>query len=159
MKNQSEFPLVIVPRRTLRQANSMMSSTGWHLPKEAFGDMGPINVNDMIDFEMKDYVYFLDHVATRADLIAGLALLSPFADDALSRAEVMSDDEFVEFKKLLPAERQSSLSDGANILPERYLVLVLPERFLAALMLNERAGCSLGMTMLRIMEYEQDNPD
>ncbi len=123
---------------------------GWGVSPELFGDVG-VNI---YDFQAHNYVYFLDHVTSKEELIRGLRELSPLADDALDVAEKMDDRAFARFKHALKRERSPVYGDGRNSMPLRYGVLLLPRRFLEALPLTEEYDVSLGVVLIRIMEKQ-----
>jgi hypothetical protein len=107
----------------------------------------------MTDFEMDHYVYFLDHVTTREELVKGLEELSPFADDALLIADWMNDQEFLEFSEILPLYRESVRSGREDVsMPEKYDALLLPELLLHALRVAPEASVSLGVALIRLWE-------
>ena len=122
----------------------------WKVSPELFGDVG-VNI---YDFQAHNYVYFLDHVTSKEELIRGLRELSPLADDALDVAEKMDDRAFARFKHALKRERSPVYGDGRNSMPLRYGVLLLPRRFLEALPLTEEYDVSLGVVLIRIMEKQ-----
>lgn len=100
--------------------------------------------------EMSQYVSFLDKVNPLEDLVRGLAELSPFADDALVVAKSMTEGDFCTFKLALPFERRGDESK----MPERFGSILLPDRFIPAIFLSEKAGAPLGATLVRILEVE-----
>jgi hypothetical protein len=126
------------------------------------------------DFELSDYVEFLDKVSSREDLLRGLRQLDPFVDDALASAEAMTDEEFPAFKAALAIERQINFprdnSDQLelklsidpwlegqipeSIMPEKFHPLCLPARFLESKTIADRAAISLEVAMERIYEGE-----
>jgi hypothetical protein len=124
---------------------------GWSLFRELFGDFGV----DIYDLEMENYNYFLDHVKSLAKLISGLEELSPLADDALEVATQMSEQEFYDFKRALARERGLSERDetGTTLSPA-YMRLVLPDRFLTALLIASEANVALGVALIRLIEHE-----
>ena len=129
---------------------------GWHLSPRLFDyDVG----SDIHDFEMSSYVYFLDHVRSKEDLLQGLHELSPLADDALAVAERMSDQNFIDFKLALIREKQIT-SGGLTLescMPKRFDHLVLPKRFLKVLLsgIPEKFEVCLGVALVRCVELEE----
>ena len=148
------------PRRNLKQMSRLMFGDFPILSKELFGpDNQSWPGNDgvgrpaLVDFEMENYVYFLDNVPSPERLVEGLALLSPFADDALDVAEAMTLQDFAAFKLALPHERRIAAGDVVSSrMPERFAPLLLPEQFPLPMMITEKAATSLGVTILRTME-------
>ncbi len=102
------------------------------------------------EFEMSDYVYFLDHSESRAELLKGLTELSPFADEALEVAHSMSESDFSDFKLALPSERRGE----GGTMPQKYVSLLLPTRFFPALLLARKLATTLGTTLVRLCEVE-----
>ncbi|MBI2033958.1 MAG: hypothetical protein HYT13_02575 [Candidatus Liptonbacteria bacterium] len=113
----------------------------WVLSCELFGEG-----LDVDDFQEDNYTYFLDHVTSKEELVRGLRELSPLLDDALDVAEQMDDKAFTEFKLALKRERDD--------MPSRYLVLLIPKRFLEAMLIAKEFKVCLGVCMIRIMEDE-----
>ena len=109
-----------------------------------------------IDFEMIDYVKFLDDVQSLEDLIAGLAELSPFADDALDVAESMTVHDFAVFKLALIHERRvsSALYDGESKMPHRFVDIVLPSQIFRASYVAQESRVSLGVALIRLLEVK-----
>ncbi len=100
--------------------------------------------------EMSQYVSFLDKVSSLEDLVRGLTELSPFADDALVVVKSMGESDFCTFKLALPSEHRGD----ERKLPERFGNILLPDRFIQAIILSEKAGAPLGATLVRILEGE-----
>jgi len=104
-------------RTSFQQAQSKMWGDRGPLPPDLFGvmhDEERHDTNAMIDFEMRDYVFFIDHAQSLSDLVKGLVILSPFADDALAIAESMSEADFEEFKQALLLERRAAKEGGSG---------------------------------------------
>jgi len=121
----------------------------WSLSGNLFGDVGV----DIWDFEIDNYIYFLDNIRSLEDLLRGLHELSPFADDALEVAKGMNAQNFYEFKLTLAYERRQEDSK----MPEKYYALVLPKWFSPyALLLAEKAIVPLGATLIRLLDSEDD---
>lgn len=126
------------------------------LPKPLFGVATSnewFDVVPMVDFEISNYTHFIDNVPSLEKLIEGLALLSPFVDDALDIAESMQESDFCTFKLALPRERKAATGEGSSCMPESFVQLLLPDRFLGALLLGG-SGASLGVALIRMMEVE-----
>jgi len=119
---------------------------GWSLPTELFGDMGA----DIYNFEVDNYTFFLDNVKSLNQLVEGLQNLSPLADDALSIAKKMKEQDFLIFKKVLQYERK--MEDSR--LPNKYLSLVIPQKFILANSLAEEYKVPLGAALIRVIELE-----
>ena len=100
--------------------------------------------------EMSQYVHFIDNIRSRNELIRGFKALSPFADDALAVAKGMTEQDFWSFKLALPSERRG---EGGKM-PECFGTLLLPDRFLGAISLAEKAATPLGTALVRILETE-----
>lgn len=100
--------------------------------------------------EMSQYISFVDNVSSLEDLREGLGELSPFADDALAVAQSMTESDFCNFKLALPFERRG---DGSKT-PRYSGAILLPERFVPAVLLAEQAGAPLGATLIRLLETE-----
>ena len=98
--------------------------------------------------------YFLDNVLSREDLIEGLALLSPFADDALDIAKVMSSRDFAVFKLALPKERRAALGEIQSAMPQKFFNLLVPDEFMFPSMRSKEFGVSLGVMLWRSMEIK-----
>lgn len=108
---------------------------GWSLPL-------PLFYNDdsysgcIYDFEIGNYISFLDNVKSLQDLIQGLRELSPLTDDALSVAEGMNDNDFIYFKLALIKERQNSKLNNnfeqPNVMENKYLPILIPTNFIPA---------------------------
>ena len=117
--------------------------------KELFG-----NVPDC-DFELSHYARFINRVGSRDNLICGLKELDPFVDDAFAVAEMMSEEDFREFKAALVHERNLKQDpDGQSIMPPRYYPIVIPERFITAQIIAEKFDTTLEVALLRIMQTE-----
>lgn len=125
---------------------------GWHLPSKLFGDVGA----DIHDFRTDNYTYFLDHVCSLEDLQEGLRCLSPLADDALRVAESMKLQDFYRFKRSLVYERQE---DRRSSMLRKYYALVLPLRFVHAIMVAERTYVPVGTALIRLAELEDTVKD
>ena len=111
----------------------------------------------LVEFEMVDYIWFLDHVSSPADLIEGLEELSPFADDALDIAISMTELDFITFKLVLAIERRVAESgEGESKMSKLYHNLLLPNRFIEALSLAEKARTSMGLALYRMIEVEDE---
>jgi hypothetical protein len=126
------------------------------------------------DFELSDYIEFLDKVSSREDLLRGLRQLDPFVDDALASAEAMTDEEFPVFKAALVVERRIKFYLGdpdqleldlpielspeqqmpESIMPEKFYPILLPTRFMQGQMTAKRCDTSLEVAMGRIYEFE-----
>ncbi len=120
------------------------------------------------DFELSDYVGFLDRVNSREDLLRGLRQLDPFVDDALASAESMTDEEFPIFKNALAIERQikSQLETEESIeqtpgkcvksiMPDKFYSLLLPIRFIQGKLIADQFATSLEVAMGRTY-YESE---
>ena len=103
-----------------------------------------------LDDEVASYKWFLDNASSLDDLILGLTELCPFADDALAVAQQMSEDDFVDFKLCLVAERRGEDSS----MSEAYRTIVLPEKILQGMLLAEKTKVPLGAALVRIFETE-----
>ena len=112
---------------------------------------------DMYSFDDMDvYRYFIDHVPTLAMLREGLHQLSPYADDALRRASRMSEAEFTEFMAAVVHERHIvALGHGDTKMKTEDGCLLLPNRFMDAILLANTAGCPLGAALIRLYELGQ----
>ncbi len=113
------------------------------LSKELFGDAGC----DINDFQIDNYTYFLDNVASCEDLVRGLRQLSPLADDALLIAGGMSEREFRRFKRALAKERRGEYSNA----PKKFRVIIMPERFTPAILLADKFQVPLGTALIKLM--------
>lgn len=120
---------------------------GWKVSKELFGNVGI----DIYDFEMSNYIFFLDNVATLEDLIRGLQELSPLVDDALAIAKKMNEKDFYRFRKALPRERASALIDGQSHMSNKFQGLLLPQLILSSMFLVEEFQVALGVMMITIL--------
>jgi len=100
--------------------------------------------------EMSQYVYFLDTAGSQEELIEGLTELSPFADDALAVAQGMTNLDFAIFKLALLFERRGE----GNKMPKQFASILLPDRFVPAILLAEKARTPLGTALVRILEVE-----
>jgi hypothetical protein len=117
----------------------------WVPSSNLFGDTG----SDIRDFEIYNWLYFLDNVNSLEDLLEGLYQLSPLADDALEVAEQMSKQDFRKFKKALAKERE-----GENRTePRKYQPLLIPKRFTLGALVAEKFEVSLGMAVIQLMEF------
>ncbi len=116
--------------------------------RELFGNRGC----DINDFELFNYTYFLDNVKSLEDLLKGLEELSPFADDALEVAELMTERDFCDFKLALVHERKREES----YMPERFFCLLIPDRIFAAQPIAEMFKVPLGAALIRIVEIEAE---
>lgn len=150
VKNKTRFTL----EERLDVEEEYETAGQWRVSPKLFGDVG-VNI---YDFQAYNYVYFIDHVTSKEELVRGLRELSPLADDALEIAERMDDLAFVQFKLALKRERSSVERDGRSSmplrLPLRYGVLLIPKRFFEALPLSEKYEVPLGAVLIRIMEKE-----
>ena len=139
-------------RYTLRERLDVEGGTCcWKLSPILFGE----EVRDITDFMSYNYVFFLDHVASREELVRGLRELSPLADDALDIAEHISDQDFIKFKLALRRERASIKKFSKGTMPPEYLALVIPVRFPEAILAAEEFEEPLGVTLIRNMENEE----
>lgn len=122
----------------------------WELSYRLFGNIG----YNIYDFEMGNYVYFLDNIKSLADLIEGLFVLSPLADDALEVAEQMNENDFYDFKIALARERGICQRGGEidSIFPTRYMPLLIPEQFVLGNSLADKFEVSLGTALIRVIE-------
>lgn len=126
----------------------------WKLSEDLFGNVGA----EIYDFLMENYVYFLDHAGSLADLKRGLWELRPLFDDALDVAEQMNDRDFKKFKLALCYERELAKGiEGRSKMPARYLVLLFPRRLVKAFPLAEQALVPLGVALIRVAEFEEEN--
>lgn len=132
-------------RAKLIEKISATENGGWTLSRDLFGDTGA----EIHDFEMHNYVYFLDHVQSLKDLIEGLCQLSPLADDALHIAKRMNNSDF---KTILAHERV-----GKYRIPRIYLPLILPKWFMRALPIAEELKVPLGAVMIRMIGFEENS--
>lgn len=121
---------------------------------------------DFHDFELANYINFLDKVESLENLLEGLRLLSPFTDDALEVAEKMNEKGFTKFKKALPGVRRKSrdlFGEQLPLFPEleppkmlcKYSSLLIPKRFITAVLASEKFDACLGVALIRIMELEK----
>lgn len=133
------------------------SSSNWALSTKLFGEVGV----DIWDFELSNYVYFLDHVPSVQDLREGLWQLSPLADDALAVAEKMEESDFALFKQALLAERLSSPQSSTSLqphfwhdlkIPSRFHSLLIPDKFISGFLMTSQFAVPLGTALIRIME-------
>jgi hypothetical protein len=142
-------------RQALIDKINLICNAG-ELPTRLFGksieDTG--DVLYFVDFETENYTYFLDNVLSREDLIEGLALLSPFADDALDIAKVMSSRDFAVFKLALPKERRAALGEIQSAMPQKFFNLLVPDEFMFPSMRSKEFGVSLGVMLWRSMEIK-----
>lgn len=151
-EKQLILPVRLARRR--KRLNVRESAGVWPL-SSLFGPMVLDEYyNDILGFEMQQYIYFLDHVETVSDLVRGLEELSPFADDALEIAEWMSREEFEEFQKVVPAHHQAVRegNEPTEELSDRFTLILLPEQFFSALSIAESAAVSLGVALIRFWE-------
>lgn len=132
-----------------RVTERIYEGRSWKPSPELFGEY----VCDMYDFDTHNYIHLIDNSRTRIDLVKGLRELSPLADDALEVAELMDDKNFYEFKIALAYERTQVLDSK---MPDRYLPLVLPKRFVTALPLTEKFAVALGVALIKIKEQEDE---
>lgn len=124
----------------------------WQVSDRLFGDPGC----DIHDFEMGNYLYFLDNVKSLADLIEGLFVLSPLADDALEVAEQMNESDFYDFKIALAHERGiCQRGEMDSIFPARYMPLLIPKQFVWGNFLADKFEVPLGTALIRIIESRQ----
>ena len=123
----------------------------WILPMHLFGVLGDVCV-DIHDFEEYNYVHFIDNVGSLTELREGLQHLSPLADEALTVAANMDDEEFYRFKTDLKHERE-----GYSEMPEKYLPLVIPPKFILATLLADKYQVSLGLVLIRTIEVEPES--
>ena len=107
---------------------------------------------DSLDDEQSgySYVYFLNNVQNKEDLILGLTELRPFADDALEVARQMTDFDFVNFKLALVHERQGENSK----MSAAHRIIVLPAKILQAMIIADKAVAPVGSALVRILETE-----
>ena len=124
-----------------------------HLPEELFGDAGC----DIHDFEIDNYVYFLDNVKSCEDLIRGLRQLSPLVDDALLIAESMNKQEFLRFKCVLAKERREEYSN----VPKKFRTIMMPKQFVSAMLLvdKDKYEVCLGVVLLRLIDLVDERID
>lgn len=120
----------------------------WILPERLF-DSGMIDIND---FEEHNYNYFLDHVFSLDELLTGLLQLSPFANDALSVAEKMNEQDFRRFKSALAKERSC---ESKSVFPGKFRSLILPKSFIQATIMAERYEVPLGVALIQLAELNQ----
>jgi len=80
-----------------------------------------------------------------------LESLSPLADSALDIAKEMNKKDFLFFKKALLSERRQEIEGE---MPEKYMPLLIPDRFDQASLLLEKFQAPLGATLIRIIETE-----
>lgn len=149
-----ENNIAVTHKRRTIQEQFADGAEGWTLSGQLFGNT---RYCDIHDFEEEDYIYFLDHVRSRDDLLTGLCELSPFADDALDIAERMNDQDFYRFKLALACERGRARREegaGESVLPKKYGKVVLPTSFLKAHFLAEKFAVSLGVALIRMFELE-----
>ena len=110
------------------------------------------------DFELSDYVDFLDGVGSREDLLRGLRQLDPFVDDALASAEAMTDEEFPVFKAALAVERQIKPMPEQrmqeSIMPSKFYPILLPTMFMSAKMIADDFETSLEIALRRMYELQ-----
>lgn len=124
----------------------------WELSYRLFGNIG----YNIYDFEMGNYVYFLDNVKSLADLIEGFIQLSPLANDALEVAEQMNENDFYDFKIDLAHERSiCQRYEMDSIFPARYIPLLIPEQFVLGSLLADKFIVPLGTALIRIIESRQ----
>lgn len=96
------------------------------------------------------YVFFLDNVGNKEDLVLGLTELRPFADDALEIARDMTDQDFADFKRKLALERRGE--DSAMSTAHR--IIVLPSQIFRAMMMADKARAPVGTALVRMLEVE-----
>ncbi len=109
----------------------------------------------LIDFEIENYHYFLDKVSDIDDLIRGLSMISPFANDALDVAEGMTENDFIDFKLALSQERLASQGLAESRMPKKFLPIVLPDEFMTPLMMDyKKFGVSFSIMLSRYMEVK-----
>jgi len=118
----------------------------WRLSDRLFGYVGA----DMYDFEISNYVYFLDNVKSIQDLLAGLDELSPFADDALAIAEKMNEKTFLLFKLDLTCERHGESNNTSH----RFASIFIPSQFIQAQLIAQEFKVPLGSSLIRIFELD-----
>lgn len=154
MNRQLILPISLVERR--KKLGIMHTSLEWPL-SILFGK--PVSkywlwAVSMYDFEMEHYIYMLDNVESREQLVSALQELSPLADDALSVAEWMTSVEFAEFREIVPRHHQA-VREGVEPqeeVPEQFLKIMLPDQFLYAIPLAEKGVISLGVALVRSWE-------
>ena len=139
--------------RTTAQERLKEDAEEWQLSRRLFGKDAGYDINDL---EEASYVYFLDHVQSHDDLIAGLRELSPLADDALEVAERMSNRDFSKFKLALARERECHGQGEESAFPAKYRILVLPRRFIQGSVLAEQFAAPLGAVLVRMLELESE---
>lgn len=132
-------------------------SARWTLPSDLFPDTDfPSLEIEIYDFEFSHYNSFLDSVNSPGDLLRGLEELSPFANDALAIAEKLGEDDFRKFKTALALERSTATDriDQRSEIPQKWLPIVLPVRFIQAQLLAEEYEVCLGAALVRLMRIE-----
>ena len=132
----------------LSKLRAKLMGTPRGVSRELFGDVGC----DINDFELFNYVYFLDNVKSLRDLLKGLEELSPLADDALEVAKLMTEQDFWNFKRTLVYERKQKESR----MLQKFFHLLIPDRFLAGQQIAKKARVPLGAVLIRIMEWEAE---
>ena len=132
--------------------DGLINDVEW-LPSQRL--FGPPAMCDINDFEEAHYVYFLDNVSSWEDLIAGLEILSPLADDALSVAEEMGYPGFEEFKMIV---RDRSKMESNPEIAEKFRKILIPSKFLAATIMAEKYEVCLGVALVRLMELTESPP-
>ena len=129
-----------------------ISFYSWEISSRLFGDTGC----NIYDFDESNYKYFLDNVRSLEDLMLGLYQLSPFADDALDVASLMTEDDFLNFKIALARERHSAKEDEDSVFPSQYDALLVPEKFLSAALITQEFQAPLGVALIKFMEHGKE---
>ena len=107
-----------------------------------------------LDDGVEQYNSFLDGVRSLDDLQRGLAALGPLTADAWAVAAAMDESDFIDFKLMLAHERFVHAHGGDSNFNERYLPILIPERFFAAIPLAEKFGAPVGTALMRTLAIE-----
>lgn len=132
--------------------DGFINCSEWLPPKRLFGPPSMVDIND---FEETHYNYFLDHVSSWEDLIAGLEALSPLADDALTVAKKMGYPGFKEFRAII---RDRNKMESEPEIADKFRVILLPSKFLTATIIAEKYQVCLGAALVRLMELTESPP-
>jgi hypothetical protein len=133
----------------VKEKLSQQEISSWFLSPDLFGYRG----SDIYNFEIYNYLHFLDNAASLSELIRGLEELDPLADDSLAVARAMDEKDFDRFKVELEKERE--LTDiGASSFPEQWGEILIPSRFIMGLYIASECQVPLGAALIRVIQIE-----
>lgn len=144
--SRPERPFFGLEEKYRQMSEKFDDKDGWDLPQRLF----PTSDGLIHDFEVDDYVAFLNSVVSHSDLVEGLQNLSSLADDALIRAQEMTSEDFGRFKEAMARERDLSEAqeESGSQMPEEWLPILMPERFLQAYLMAQSFNVPLGARLL-----------